>query len=123
LGQPEIAQLVVNALHYGQDVLHHYLLDAFVVMPSHIHLLVTPKVDVPKLLRSLKGITAKRANQVLGPMGQPFWQAESYDHVVRDGREEDRIRAYIEENPVRAGLCRTACEYPWSSAWSKAHRG
>ena len=96
--------------------LGHYTLHAFVVMPNHVHLLLTPQVDVPKLLRSLKGITAKRANQALGLTGA-FWQEESYDHVVRDGKQFDRIRGYIEENPVRAGLAAVAGEYRWSSAW------
>ena len=90
-------------------------LHAFVVMPNHVHLLLTPQVEVPKLLRSLKGITAKRANQALGLTGA-FWQEESYDHVVRNGKEFDSIRGYIEENPVRAGLAAVAEAYPWSSA-------
>ncbi|MCL4850415.1 MAG: hypothetical protein KJZ78_03425 [Bryobacteraceae bacterium] len=41
---------------------------------------------------------------------------ESYDHVVRQEREFDKIRRYIEENPVRAGLVREASQYRWSSA-------
>ena len=47
---------------------------------------------------------------------QPFWQTESYDHSVRDLLEGQRIRAYIENNPVEAGLAAHAEEYPWSSA-------
>ena len=85
LRQPGIAQLVMDALRYGQDSLGHYTLHAFVIMPNQVHLLITPQVEVPKLLRSLKGITAKRANQTLGLTGA-FWQEESYDHVVRDGK-------------------------------------
>ena len=49
--------------------------------------------------------------------GKPFWQEESYDRMVRHEREFERIRSYIEENPVRAGLVRQASEYRWSSAW------
>ena len=45
---------------------------------------------------------------MLGRTGQPFWQAESYDHSVRDDRESDRIKAYIENNPVKAGLVANA---------------
>jgi putative transposase len=71
---------------------------------------------LPKLTKSLKGITAKRANAILGLTGRPFWQVESYDHVVRSEREFEKIRSYIEENPVRAGLVREASEYAWSSA-------
>ena len=63
-----------------------YGLHAWVVMPNHVHM--------------------------LGLTGQPFWQAESYDHVVGSRTEVERIEAYIIENPVRAGLARSEEEYP-----------
>ena len=85
-------------------------------MANHLHLLITPQVALPKLLRSLKGITAKRANQILGLTGQAFWQEERDDHWVRDGKEFDRLRAYIEQNSVKAGLAKAPEHYPWSSA-------
>jgi len=71
-------------------------------------------------LRRLKGVSAREANQLLGLTGQPFWQAESYDHVVRSQAEFERIEAYIIENPVRAGLARSEEEYPWSSVFGRA---
>ena len=49
----------------------------------------------PKLPRSLKGFTAHQANKLLQRTGEPFWQHESYDHRVRDGKELESIRAYI----------------------------
>jgi hypothetical protein len=58
----------------------------------------------------------------VGIDGNPFWQPESYDHVVRNDREFETIRQYIEENPVRAGLVRRGDEYRWSSA-GRATRG
>jgi REP element-mobilizing transposase RayT len=105
----------MEAIHYNADVLAHYSLHAYVVMPNHVHILVTPFVPLPKLTKSLKGITAKRANEMLRLTGKPFWQEESYDRVVRDEREFDRIQHYIEWNPVRAGLVCEARDYPWSS--------
>jgi REP element-mobilizing transposase RayT len=116
LRQPALADMVVEALHYNAEVLRHYALHAFVVMPNHVHLLLTACIALPKLTKSIKGITAKRANQLLGLTGQSFWQEESYDHLVRDGREFQRIRLYIEKNPVRAGLARQADAYRWCSA-------
>jgi REP element-mobilizing transposase RayT len=89
---------------------------AFVVMPNHVHLLATPAVLLPKLTKSLKGITAKLANAMLALTGNPFWQEESYDHTVRHEREFEKIRNYIEQNPVRAGLVKESSEYRWSSA-------
>jgi putative DNA methylase len=116
LRQPAIADMVVEAIHYNADVLGHYELHAFVVMPNHVHLLITPSIELPKIMKSLESITAKRANTMLSLTGNRFWQDESYDHLVRDDREFEKIRRYIEINPVRAGLVRTSCEYRWSSA-------
>jgi len=118
LRQPAVANIVVDAIHYNGSVLGHYLLHAFVVMPNHVHLLCTPAVELQKLTKSLKGITAKRANALLALTGKPFWQEESYDRLVRNGAEFDKIRYYIEQNPVRAGLVSGASEYRWSSAGS-----
>jgi len=116
LRQPALADMVVEAIHYGDTVLGHYALHAFVVMPNHVHLLITPAVALCTLTKPLKGITAKRANAMLALTGSSFWQDESYDHLVRQADEFDKIRNYIEENPVRAGLAATASEYKWSSA-------
>jgi putative transposase len=116
LRQPAIADLIVEAIHYNSDVLGHYVLHAFVVMPNHVHLLATPAVALPKLTKSLKGITARRANTMLALTGSPFWQEESYDHLVRHLPEFEKVRTYIERNPVRAGLVVEASDYRWSSA-------
>jgi len=96
----------------GHFQLHHYA-----VMPNHVHLLVTPAVPVSKLMHSLKRYTAREANRVLGLSGKPFWQDESYDRLVRDHSEFDRIARYIEWNPVRSGLAAVPEAYAWSSAW------
>jgi REP element-mobilizing transposase RayT len=85
-------------------------------MPNHVHLLVTPAVSLPKMMKSLKSITARRGNAMLSLTGKPFWQEESYDHLVRDDREFEKIRRYIEWNPVRAGLASNPADYRWSSA-------
>lgn len=81
LRRPEIASVAVDAIRYGQDHLNYYRLHAYVVMANHIHLLLTPQVDVAKITHSLKRFIARRANQILGSTGQPFWQDESYDHL------------------------------------------
>jgi putative DNA methylase len=116
LRQPGIADMVVEGIRHNDAVLGHYFLHAYAVMPNHVHLLVTPLITLPKLTKSLKGITAKRANAMLKLTVKTFWQDESYDHLVRNGREFDRIRNYIEQNPVRAGLVSEPSDYPWSSA-------
>jgi REP element-mobilizing transposase RayT len=95
--------------------LHRYQLHAFVVMPNHVHLLATPHVSADQWLGPLKGFTAHEANRLLGTRG-PFWQEESFDRLVRSDEEFDRIRFYIEQNPVKAGLVLTAEAFLWSSA-------
>ena len=115
LRQQELADSVVQSLHKGV-ALGHYELGAFVVMANHVHVLLLPRITPSRLLQSLKGFTAREANRMLGRTGEPFWQAESYDHWVRDEHEYGRIVAYIESNPVKAGLVEHPEDYRWSSA-------
>jgi len=115
LQRTEIAELVVSAMRDRDRRFGRYQLHAFVVMANHVHMLVTPTVASTKWLGPLKGYTAHQANRILGRAGH-FWQDESYDHLVRSGAEFERIRAYIENNPVSAGLVGAAEDFRWSSA-------
>jgi putative transposase len=116
LKDPRIADLVARAIVIGEGDRRFYELVAWVVMPNHVHLLILPRVAVAILMRWLKGSTARRANQILARTGQPFWQDESYDHYLRDVRQMERTIAYIEENPVSAGLAPSPEKWSWSSA-------
>ena len=111
-----VANLVAEAIVAGDSQRQFYDLRAWVVMPNHVHLLILPKVKVPVLMRWLKGSTARSANRVLGRTGHPFWQDESYDHYLRSGTPINRTIAYIERNPVSAGLVRAPELWPCSSA-------
>ena len=119
LKQEAIAGLVEDSIHYGSEQLKSYQLRAYVIMSNHVHMLVLPGSDPSRFLQTLKGYTAREANRLLGRTGLPFWQAESYDHWVRDRREGERIHAYIENNPVKAGLVSRAEDYRWSSAFRR----
>lgn len=68
-------------------------------------------------VQRLKGATAQEANLILNRTGNPFWQHESYDRVVRNTTEFRKIENYILQNPVNAGLATNAEFYRWSSAW------
>ncbi len=116
LKDPRIARCVMEAIHLGEKKLGFYSLHAFVIMPNHIHLLITPGVPVSRVMNGLKGITAREANCILHNRGQHFWQDESFDHWVRTSTEFDRIQAYIERNPVSAQLVSKPEAWPWSSA-------
>jgi REP element-mobilizing transposase RayT len=117
LRRPEVARMVVEALRYHEQTLQHYRLHSYVVMPNHVHIRITPRAPVSKLMQSLKRFTGLEGNRILGVTGQPFWQDESYDRLVRDDREFERIVRYIENNPVSAGVAASLEEFPWSSAW------
>jgi putative transposase len=77
LVREEIAGLVVDCLFRGAE-LAQYELGAFAVMSNHVHVLLLPLTPVSQLLNSIKGITARKANRLLGRTGKPFWQRESY---------------------------------------------
>lgn len=111
---PEIAQMVTDSIRCRD--LKTYRLHAFVVMPNHVHLLITPLVAVSKLMQSLKRFTARERNRMLGLTGQAFSQDESYDRLVRNTPEFQRIARYIENNPVTAGLAAVPQDFEWSSA-------
>jgi putative transposase len=115
LKNEKVAQIVVECLHRGAE-LGHYDLGAWVLMANHVHVLLWPKISVPRMLCSLKGVTAREANKFLNRTGNPFWQAESYDHWVRNDAELVRVWRYIENNPVKAGIAVRPEAYRWSSA-------
>jgi REP element-mobilizing transposase RayT len=116
LRKPEIAKMVIKALHTGEQRFQRYRLFSWVIMPNHVHLLLESHVPQGEWLRSLKGFTGHEANRILGMSGRPFWQAESFDRQVRNDQEFGRIKHYIEWNPVKASLAAFPEEYPWSSA-------
>ena len=74
-------------------------------MPNHVHWIVAPYADrsVENLIGSVKRYSAVRINKLIGSTGM-LWQQESFDHIVRDGRELDRILDYVKDNPLKAKL-------------------
>jgi REP element-mobilizing transposase RayT len=117
LKDPRISSNIVTTLKTGAEELKQYQLHAFVVMANHVHVLLLPQIPVARITKGIKGVTAKQANELLGRTGQYFWQDESYDHWVRDDAEFAKIKAYIERNPVTAGLVKAESDWPWSSAY------
>ena len=128
LRNPEIARIIEEAfLHFDGT---RYRLHAWVVMPNHVHVLITPLYgnSLSSIVHSWKSFTAKEANKLLGRAG-PFWQSDYFDRFIRNEEHWQRVIAYIHENPVRAGLCATPEEWPYSSAsqgrehlpWGREH--
>ena len=117
LRRPEIADMIAEALRPFHE--EQYMLDDWVVMPNHVHLILwpMPNFTLSKILKSRKRHTARRANLMLGKTGETFWQRESYDHCIRNDEEKSRIRGYIRMNQVNARLCKLPEDWKWSSAW------
>jgi carbamoylphosphate synthase large subunit/REP element-mobilizing transposase RayT len=103
LQEESAAEIVADALRHFQG--SHYLLDAFVIMPNHVHALVQPLNDhsLSEILHSWKSFTGKRLRHRTGNH-EAVWQDENYDRIVRDEKELERFRDYIECNPSKAGL-------------------
>jgi REP element-mobilizing transposase RayT len=115
LANPQIAQIVEDALLYGASQAK-YDLHAWVIMPDHVHTVIEPKTPINRLMQWLKSATATRANVILNRVGEPFWMREYYDRWMRSDAEVSKTIAYLEDNPVRAGLSASPEEYRWSSA-------
>ncbi|MBC8030469.1 MAG: transposase [Pyrinomonadaceae bacterium] len=116
LSNSGIDELLQNAFLFFDG--HRYRLTAWVIMPNHTHLLMTPCAgyELSSVLHSLKSFTANEANKLLCRKGQ-FWQPESFDRWIRDADHFEKVISYIENNPVKARLCAKAEDWPFSSAW------
>ncbi|MEI7832711.1 MAG: transposase [bacterium] len=115
LQQPQIAQMVENALFFFDG--KRYYLHAWVLMPNHAHVLLTPFTDysLSNIVFSIKSYTANQANLMLNQHGK-FWYSDYYDRFIRDEEHYKTVAYYIEQNPVKAGLCSSSEQWPWSSA-------
>lgn len=111
-----VAECVSRTIEAGSAARQLYRLHGFVVMPNHVHVLISPGAPLSEITKWVKGVSARQANFILGRVGQPFWQDESFDHWVRNEEEFEKIKRYIENNPVRAGLVQKPEEWPYSSA-------
>jgi putative DNA methylase len=115
LRNSEVGALVEHALlHFDQQ---RYKLHAWVIMPNHVHVLITPfeGYTLSSILHSWKSFTAKSANQLLGRTGT-FWLEEYFDRSIRNEEHYNRVVEYIHNNPVKAGLCVATEEWGLSSA-------
>ena len=126
LKDDQIARVVAESLHYRDGKV--YRLDAYCIMANHVHVVFAPLAIQPSrepqtnslryntlasIMQSLKGYTARKANQLLGRSGT-FWHHESYDHSVRNTSEWQRIITYVLNNPVKAGLINDWEKWRWS---------
>ena len=115
---PDVARDIALR-HVVFDHSRRMSLHTAVVMPDHVHILMTPLTGpdgwsfaFATILQGIKGASARAINVALGTTGS-VWQHESFDHTLRREENVRRTAEYIAQNPVRKGLCRTPDEYPW----------
>jgi putative transposase len=96
-----------------------YNLYCYTIMPNHIHLLLKPVVidgmvvSLAKIVKDIKGISARIINQVLEQKGS-LWAREYYDYWVRNEEEFNNLVNYIRHNPVQAGFVIEAKDWQWT---------
>ena len=108
LRRPDCANVVKDcSAHFDGE---RYHLGDIVVMPNHVHLLITPSgpFELEAILQGIKGVSARDINRRLGRSGS-LWQKDSYDHIVRTKTQLKRIQEYIRRNPEKAGLSTNEC--------------
>ena len=112
LRDERVAGCIAEALRFFDKA--RYTLHAWVIMPNHLHVILTPipPNELPEILHTWKSYTAKFANKTLGRHGT-FWQPEYYDHLIRNAEEYAHGVRYILENPAKAGL------RDWQWVWVK----
>jgi REP element-mobilizing transposase RayT len=103
LKQPRISRIVADALHYFDG--ERLVLDSYVVMPNHVHVLFAPNPDhtLERILKSWKGFTARLINQRLNRSGS-LWMKDYWDRLIRSREHYLHVRRYIAENPQKANL-------------------
>ncbi len=114
LENDRIAEEVVSSLLFFDKV--EFDLLTFCIMPNHVHIVFTLKENsrtLDKIMGSIKGYSANQINDILGRKGT-FWQEESYDHIIRNECELERIVYYILNNPVKAGLVKNQNDWKWN---------
>jgi putative transposase len=108
-------QVESNAALLLETIDHYrasYFLHAYVVMPDHVHLIVTPTdITLERTMQLIKGGFSRRLASKL-----PVWQRGFTDHRIRDAADYNIRRNYLHQNPVETRLCSKPEEHPFSSA-------
>ncbi len=110
-------QLVAEAWEWPAVQYPYVALDEYVIMPNHLHGLIAitdhgrggsrtapmsvGRKPLGRLIGAFKTVTSKRVNLARNTLGQPVWQRNYYEHVVRNDESLTRIRQYILDNPAR----------------------
>lgn len=115
LREPTRRNIVGDSIRFGHG--RRYVLHAYVVMPNHVHILITPSPgqSLAKIIGTMKGFTSREIHKKFGTSGE-LWQADYFDRFMRDEQHFLRTARYIELNPVKAKLVVDPTHWMESSA-------
>jgi len=95
-----------------------WLVGRYVIMPDHIHFFCAPggERDPTSLSVFVGGVKMWSARSILATTGRapPLWQREFFDRLLRSDESYDGKWTYVRDNPVRAGLVKTAADWPFA---------
>ncbi len=104
LKSPQVRQILIDSIAYFDE--KRYLVDAYVIMPNHVHMLILPfdTYKIKDILKCIKGYSAYAINKLIGSSGE-VWMRESFDRLVRNEDAYKYNLNYIIANPrnIRAG--------------------
>lgn len=115
LNDGKVASIVEHALkHFDKK---RYTLLRWCIMPNHVHVLIDLETGctLSTILRTWKSFTAHEANRLLDRSG-PFWMTDYYDRYIRTAEHFMSAVAYIDNNPVKAKLCKTPDGWRWKTS-------
>lgn len=110
-----MAALFIDTIfHYRRE--RKFLIHEFVVMPNHVHLLLTPSgIALERAMQFIKGGYSYRVKKELG-LTVEIWERGYVDHRIRDAADYMQHVVYIRQNPVEARLANCAEDYSYCSA-------
>lgn len=119
LAHPQMAAVFLEGLRLHEG--RRYRLLAWCIMPNHVHILIEAHYSLPRIVQSWKSYSGRWAigNNVRLGLGIPVgsvWARGYWDRFIRDEQHFRTAVNYIHENPVKAGLCKAADSWRWSSA-------
>ncbi|MHB8756092.1 MAG: REP-associated tyrosine transposase [Candidatus Acidiferrales bacterium] len=116
LAKSEAANILIATI---QEHRRHgrYFLHDFVVMPDHLHIILTPRGDISleKAVQLIKGASSREIGK-MKTVRHPIWQTGFHEHWIRSVEDYGIHRAYLRNNPVEARLADSAWEFQYSSA-------
>lgn len=115
LRRADCAEFVQNALLHADG--ERYRLLAWCIMPNHVHVVVELVEGhlLGSLVQAWKSTASHLINRLVARKGR-LWRREYFDRFMRDDDHLMTTIAYVEDNPVKAKLAKTAPEWTWSSA-------